>query len=161
MPPTAAELVAFARELQVEREQFDQFLDLLRTEQEALVHGDVERLPELAQLKADRLTALSRLAASRNGRLASEQLPADQLGMEIWIQRHDRDGQASRSWSALVALAREAQRINAINGAIIETQLRRNRQALDVLQQAANQLTTYGADGLAQVSAGKREIGQG
>ena len=50
-------------------------------------------------------------------------------------------------WHAIRQLAEQAERLNQGNNTLIEAQLQRTRQALDVLQSAANRGTLYGANG--------------
>lgn len=50
-------------------------------------------------------------------------------------------------WREVRQLAEQAERINHGNSTLIEAQLRRTRQALDVLQSAANRGALYGANG--------------
>lgn len=53
----------------------------------------------------------------------------------------------NRTWRDIRRLAHLAEQLNASNGRLIEAQLQRTRQALDILQQAARRSTVYGADG--------------
>ena len=50
-------------------------------------------------------------------------------------------------WRAIRQLAEKAERLNQSNNILIEAQMLRTRQALDVLQSAANRGTLYGANG--------------
>jgi flagellar biosynthesis/type III secretory pathway chaperone len=50
-------------------------------------------------------------------------------------------------WLEVRHLAETADRLNQSNNILIEAQLRRTRQALDVLQSAANRSSLYGANG--------------
>jgi flagellar biosynthesis/type III secretory pathway chaperone len=50
-------------------------------------------------------------------------------------------------WHKIRLLAEKAERINSGNNILIEAQLLRTRQALDVLQSAANRGNLYGANG--------------
>ena len=50
-------------------------------------------------------------------------------------------------WHEVRLLAETAERINHSNNTLIEAQLQRTRQALDVLQSAANRGTLYGSNG--------------
>jgi flagellar biosynthesis/type III secretory pathway chaperone len=50
-------------------------------------------------------------------------------------------------WREVRQLAEQAERRNRGNGSLIEAQLQRTRQALDVLQSAANRGALYGANG--------------
>lgn len=51
------------------------------------------------------------------------------------------------AWREVRHLAEQAERLNHGNSVLIEAQLQRTRQALDVLQTAANRGALYGANG--------------
>ncbi|HEX8978769.1 MAG TPA: flagellar protein FlgN [Parasulfuritortus sp.] len=53
-----------------------------------------------------------------------------------------------RKWQEIRLLAKKAEQTNKANSILIEAHMLRTRQALDVLQSAANRGTLYGADGL-------------
>lgn len=53
-----------------------------------------------------------------------------------------------RKWQEVRQLAMKAEQTNKANSLLIEAQMRRTRQALDVLQNASNRGTLYGSDGL-------------
>jgi flagellar biosynthesis/type III secretory pathway chaperone len=55
-------------------------------------------------------------------------------------------------WQEIRQLAKKAEQANKTNSILIEAQMLRTRQALDVLQNAANRGTLYGADGLMENS---------
>jgi flagellar biosynthesis/type III secretory pathway chaperone len=51
------------------------------------------------------------------------------------------------TWQETRGLINKAERLNRANGSLIEAQLQRTRQALDVLQAAADRGALYGANG--------------
>jgi flagellar biosynthesis/type III secretory pathway chaperone len=51
-------------------------------------------------------------------------------------------------WQAIRRMVQQAARLNHCNSLLIDAQMRRTRQALDVLQTAANRGTLYGSDGM-------------
>ena len=51
-------------------------------------------------------------------------------------------------WTRIRSLTETAERLNRSNSVLIEAQMRRTRQALDVLQNAANRGSLYGENGL-------------
>jgi len=53
-----------------------------------------------------------------------------------------------KKWQDAKLLVQQAGHLNQTNSTLIEAQMRRTRQALDVLQQAANRGALYGSDGL-------------
>lgn len=151
-----------AKSLDAELRAFRGFIEILQTEQDALVRGDVDRLIEFAQLKSEKVVLLSRLAEHRNHFISAQGLDPENGGMETWLH-HFRAGetpQVAEIWAQLLELARTAQHLNQINGAMIETRLRNNQQALAVIQAAANQSSLYGPDGQTRTTGLGRPLGK-
>lgn len=152
-----------AASVQAELDAFQQFVQVLQTEQEALIQGDIDRLIDLTRIKSEKVVLLSQLAAKRARFLASQGFAAEQGGMEKWLTRHDADGprKISPTWGSLIEQATRAQHLNQTNGVMIETRLRHNQQALTVLQAAAlQQSSIYGPDGQTHVSGMGRALGK-
>lgn len=118
------------------------FRDLLAVEAEALAAGDAERL---AELTPRREAANARLLGHWRALASALGAPADSGLAEL----RARAG-AGDDWAALDALARETARLNAVNGRLLEEQLRRAQTALQVLSNAASSHGLYDADGRAQ-----------
>lgn len=137
----------FLTNLLRERDGFRVFLETLEDEQNALVKGEIDKLPELAQIKSGKVLELAQLADARNRFLAENGLGADQPGVTAWLSRPGVPAEAGEIWEELVAIARAARQLNETNGAMIELKLQHNQQALAVLMSAANQATLYGPDG--------------
>lgn len=147
--------------LKAELGTFREFTQLLQTEQETLIHGDVDRLIDLARLKSDKVVLLSQLAAIRNRFLASKSINPDQSGMEKWLKQHSKEAPgATETWNALLEEAKRAQHLNQTNGVMIENRLRHNHQALAALQAIANQSAVYGPDGQTHGPGGGRPLGK-
>jgi flagella synthesis protein FlgN len=145
----------FVAGLLAERRAFNEFVELLQTEQETLQRGDVDRLVSLAQLKSDKVVTLAQIEDQRNRKLAAAGFTPDQAGMTSWLKQHAGEfPDAEKTWAELLSKARQAQMLNQSNGILIEQKLRHNQQALAILQAAANQASTYGPDG--QTHASKR-----
>ena len=144
----------FVDNLLVEHRAFNEFVEILQTEQETLQKGDVDRLVSLAQIKSDKVVSLAKIEDQRNRKLAAAGFKADQFGMSTWLKQHAKDFPgAEKIWTEILSKARQAQMLNQANGIMIEQKLRHNQQALAILQAAANQASTYGPDG--QTHAGK------
>lgn len=145
----------FIASLLLEHRAFDDFVELLQSEQEALQRGDVDRLVSLARLKSDKVVTLAQIEDQRNRKLAAAGFKPDQAGMDTWLKQHAGDFPgAEKTWTEILSKARQAQMLNQSNGIMIEHKLRHNQQALAILQAAANQASTYGPDG--QTHAGIR-----
>lgn len=151
----------FVANLKAERQLFQEFKDLLQTEQETLLRGDIDRLASLAQLKSDKILVLSQLEDSRNKFLNGLSYSPNQSGMEAWLQAQGGNLLDAKSiWHELLNLARQAQQLNQSNGAIIEQKLRHNQQALAILQAASKQSSLYGPNGQTLTSTQGRPLGK-
>jgi flagella synthesis protein FlgN len=132
------------------------FIELLRTEQHALIAGDVDAVAELARSKADLVEQSIRVAAERDSCLRAAGFPAGQPGMESWVAAHPR---AQAGWGEYLAGARVARELNRTNGTLIAIRLGRANQALAVLFAGAPDATlTYCADGRTSVAATSRPL---
>jgi flagella synthesis protein FlgN len=139
------------KNLEAEIRTYQAFIQVLQTEQDALVQGDVDPLLELAQIKSEKVVLLSQLAEKRTRFLSARGCAQEHGGMAKWLQQRNEDNpQIAELWQQLLSLAENAQQLNQINGTMIDTRLRNNQQALAILQTAAKQSALYGPDGQTQ-----------
>lgn len=138
------------KNLEAELCAFQDFIQVLQTEQDALVQGNVDPLLELARIKSEKVVLLAQLAESRARFLNDQGYSLEHGGMTKWLQRDEGNPQIAELWQQLLTLAENAQKLNQINGSMIDTRLRNNQQALAILQVAAKQSTLYGPDGQTQ-----------
>lgn len=159
-PSQYGDVTEFAATLQAEQAAFQQFYELLQAEKDALSRNEVDRLPELAQLKSEKILQLSQLAEQRNLYLAAHSCLPDQAGMEEWYRRSRGETgiRLYKIWQDMLKQARAAHQLNQENGALIELKLQHNQQALAIIRAAANQNGVYGRDGLTQASHSGRPI---
>jgi len=152
----------FAASLEEELQAFREFVQILQTEQETLVRGDVDRLIDLARIKSEKVVLLSQLAAKRTRFLSSSGFGPDLGGIEHWLKQHDAGAmqKITPTWNALLEEARRAQHLNQTNGVMIENGMRNNQHALAVLQAAAMQQATYGPDGQTHATGTGRPLGK-
>ncbi|ARO88020.1 flagellar protein FlgN [Nitrosospira lacus] len=143
-----------------ERDETQNFIDLLEREQRALRQADVSSLLTLAREKAQQARQLIHLADVRNRWLTTLGCTRDRNGMEQGLQSHGSDG-AADIWRELLQLAEKASQLNKINGILIGQRLRYNQQALSVLQAATRSAGLYGADGQPTLFSGGRRLGEG
>ena len=143
-----------------ERDETQNFIDLLEREQRALRQADVSSLLTLAREKAEQAQQLIRLADVRNRWLVTLGYTRDRNGMEQGLQSCDSPG-AADAWRELLQLAETASQLNKINGILIGQRLRYNQQALSVLQAATRSAGLYGADGQPTLFSGGRRLGEG
>ena len=151
------------KNLKAELHAFQDFIQILQTEQDSLVQGNVDPLLELSRLKSEKVVLLSQLADSRTRFISAQGFPPQQGSMGQWMKQQQHDPEHSRItelWTKLLALAENAQQLNKANGSMIDTRLRNNQQALAILQTAAKQSALYGADGHTQALGLGRPIGK-
>jgi flagella synthesis protein FlgN len=142
---------ALAGELAAESALIKRFVGLLKTEQRALKEGMVESLEQLAREKSTMVTEL-------RSRQARREREAGAAGVEVWVARKG-GPVAARGWRDLLDVAREAHRLNHLNGILIDTLMRNNRRALAILQGVAQRASLYGPDGRTEHYSGGRMIG--
>lgn len=160
--PATASPSDLVKNLEAELRAFQDFIQVLQTEQDALVQGNVDPLLELARIKSEKVVLLSQLAESRARFLSAQGYSQEQGSLTKWLnQQRDRGNpHIAELWQRLLTLAENAQQLNQINGSMIDTRLRNNQQALAILQVAANQIALYGPDGQTQALGLGRPIGK-
>jgi flagella synthesis protein FlgN len=141
-------------ELSAEATTVKRFIALLKTEQRALKEGFVDALEQLAQEKSTLVSDLR----SRQNRRERDAAAGGGGKIDAWIARKG-GAVAARGWKELLDLAGEAHRLNHVNGILIDTLMRNNRQALNILQGAAQRASLYGPDGRTQHYTGGRVLG--
>ncbi len=120
-------------------------LDIIAAENRALERGDPESLPQLNQGKEDIARVLTRDWTSLTQGLGLSP-PVSRASLEHALNDHPEPG-LGEAWTRVQALIEETDRLNRLNGRLIDEQLRRTRGAIDILQAAASQRALYGADG--------------
>jgi flagella synthesis protein FlgN len=143
--------------LETERDALRAFAALLQTEQELLVAENVHRLQELAEQKSRAATQLAALIQNRLDALRSAGV--SELG--AWLADHAPD--MLPVWHDIQQLSQQAQRLNSVNGELIQVRLRHNQQALAALNAAAGESAMlYGRDGQPNLpNSNKRVLGSG
>jgi flagellar biosynthesis/type III secretory pathway chaperone len=135
------------------------FIALINTERDALVSGEIDRLPEIAGEKSALATRLASLEAQRDSALGDTGLATGRGGVEAWLATRTAADPAHSVWQRLIALTAEAKRENEINGKLIGACLQQNQQALSVLLGEATDTSTYGPDGQQKNMSGRRPLG--
>jgi len=131
--------------LRTELKALQEFKVTLQAEQKALVGGDVVTLTALSQSKLKQIDHLNRLATERLDRITSLGFAANRHGMDQCAKTMGVS--ALETWRSILALTSEAHQANQINGALIQTHLQHNQQALAALLAATNRASLYGSDG--------------
>jgi flagella synthesis protein FlgN len=153
---TAPRKATLAEDLAAEKDAVSRFIGVLKVEQRALKEGFVDSLVQLAQEKSALATELTRLAGNRD-RMALAST-AGKAGIDPCIAREGGTA-AMQIWRELRELAREASQLNRVNGILIDTLMRNNRQMLNMLQATAQRASLYGPDGQTSAYRGGRVLG--
>ncbi|GAB3630447.1 Flagella synthesis protein FlgN [Pandoraea terrae] len=117
---------------------------LLAEEQQALVSGALDALPELTERKTQAVAKLAELGRERDAGLQA--LGYDTMQPDVAAMQAA-DAQLARAWQALLAAAADAKHANETNGVLIRTRLTYTQQALNVLYGPAESAPLYGPDG--------------
>ena len=139
-----------------ERDAIFGFIELFKREEASLRQGGSDEIFRLAAEKETLAARLSGISAQRCALLAAHSLSPDRKGIEAWCSSHPDDNDALRTWSDIVALAREARELQRLNGALIQIHMRYNAQAREALQGGARPLDLYGPDGQSKPSSERR-----
>lgn len=124
------------------RQALSEFVALLERETRALTDG---RTDDLSAVVAEKTRASETVNTAWNRLVVASGV--DTGKGESLDARLSGNPALQAGWHAIRQLAEQAERINRGNSTLIEAQLRRTRQALDVLQSAANRSALYGANG--------------
>ena len=142
------DVAAYLRNLAEEQSVLARFVELLRSEQDALVKGDADRVAALADPKGRCVAALQAHAGERRAILLAAGQSPDREGISSWIREHGRtEPRLVQRWREFMELARVADQVNRANGSLIAARLTVTQQALTTLFGAAGIPGAYGADG--------------
>lgn len=148
---------AFLAVLQTERDALNEFVGLLRAEQEMLIRGDADGLIGLANEKTEKMDVLALMGKQRSRHLAAQNLACNAEGMEAWLERNPGfAARANKIWREFVAQAENARELNQNNGLLIEGRLQQNRLKLAVLQTSVPSEGVYRSDGQLRPLRGAR-----
>ena len=144
------DVTAYLNNLAEEHSVLARLVDLLRSEQDALLRGDADRVAALADAKAHSIAALQAYSQERRALLSVGGQALDGDGMRRWTEEQGRhDPRLARRWREFLALARVADQVNRANGNLIAARLRATQQALTTMFGAAGIPGAYDADGSA------------
>jgi flagella synthesis protein FlgN len=129
------------------------FVALLEKEQQLLLSNDIDQLLTLSETKAQAASHITELTRQRHQTWQPN--PGDK--MDSVLARHPA---LQQTWQSIRQLAGRAQELNAINGELIQSGLRRNQQALTALQGASQHAAgLYGPDGQPSLGGAGRILG--
>lgn len=140
----------FVATIDDEKRTVQAFVEVLKKEEDALIHGRIDDLDMLASDKARLVEKLDYLTKQRMQYLSFLGYSPDKSGMQLWLSKQT-DTELHAIWNELSELAKIAQQINQTNGKVISTQLLYNQRAYMALQSAAGNISLYGSKGQAFV----------
>lgn len=133
-----------------------EFVALLSTERQSLINNDTENLLSLSEVKTNAANQIMEMSRIRRQNL----LPNSLDTMETWIAKNA--PKSKEIWNEIRQLADQAQQLNNTNGELINSQMRHNHQALNVLYNSSKSTTgVYGPDGQANINSAGRHLGSG
>lgn len=136
-----------------------QFVDVLQREQTALTDGTTDSLIALANEKVHYAEQLAAMNHDRDLKLQAAGFDMGRDGMQTWRTTSDLPVKVQNDLATVVELAKEARRLNDINGKLVADRLQHNQQAMNVLLTAAKQSALYGPDGQTRVGPAGRTLG--
>ena len=144
-----------------EQAALSRFTEILQQEQQALVKVDADQLALITNDKVKQAEVLNGLATRRVAALEKLGVQSDRASVETWLK--SQPNEMTNTWNDLLSAAKIAQQLNQSNGALIESQLRHNQQALNTLIGAVDQSSVYGPDGQASTTypTTQRTLGKG
>ncbi len=122
------------------------FVEVLKKEEDALIHGCIDDLDTLVSEKVQLAEQLEALAELRIQYLLSQGYSSDKNGMQSWLSKQT-NVNVQAVWNELVELATTAKQINQVNGQVISAQQSHNQRAYHALQSAAGNVSLYGPKG--------------
>lgn len=136
-----------------------QFVEVLQREQAALTNGHTDSLMALAEEKVRHTEKLAALNKDRDTKLRTAGFGSGRDGMKAWREAGNIPAKVLNDLASAIELAKEARRLNELNGKLVADRMQHNQQALNVLLSAAKQSALYGPDGQTHVGSTGRTLG--
>jgi flagellar biosynthesis/type III secretory pathway chaperone len=131
-----------------------EFVALLNSEQQALLNNATDSLLNLSESKTLAANQLMEMGSRRRAAL----LGNSKDSMETWLAKHAPALQTQ--WNEIRKLAAQSQQLNSTNGELINSRMRNNQQALNVLYNSSKSAANlYGPDGQANINSAGRHLG--
>ena len=107
-------------------------LSLLKDEEEALSHQNLQLLPEITSKKNNLIQEFLSLKSKRQQNLAPLGVPLEESNIASWIKK-EKAPELHTLWEELTQTLKSCQEINNLNGKMIQMLSASNRNALQVL----------------------------
>ncbi|MFW3614454.1 flagella synthesis protein FlgN [Billgrantia antri] len=144
--------MSLAKLLQDQQQRLNGVLELLQHERIVLAGAQIDghQLGEIAQRKQ---ALLAKLEASEKLRQGVQQRLGYTSGAQ-GARQAATDAGCEQAWMHTLELTREAQRLNALNGQLVELRMDQNTRLLAFIHQAAEK-TVYRASGRVAAQSGR------
>jgi flagellar biosynthesis/type III secretory pathway chaperone len=133
--------------LQQEQSGTRRLLTELERQQQSLASAQPELIEASALASAQHIQTLEALEKQRNALAARLGYSGDNDGMAQLIRWCDYDGTLAQQWRRLLETARRCRDCNQVNGAVVDINRRRVRQALGILRGQLSEAELYGRSG--------------
>jgi flagella synthesis protein FlgN len=137
-----------AHHLTEEHQAIRALTQILQLEQEHLISANVEGIAAITEDKAKAAARMAELATLRHNALAAAGFAPEESSMKLWLESAAGTQSANKSWQELIELAEAAKELNRVNGILINKQMVRNQNVLNILQHGSVQgNNVYGPNG--------------
>lgn len=145
--------------LRDEQQLIGLLIELMKQEQQFLVHADSEGLNTITPQKAELVQQAALLSGQRHQALGAAGFPAREAGMEDWLASSG-DAAARGLWLELLELTREAKELNRVNGMLVNKQMTNTQVVLSAMRTPAGgaDAGVYGPSGQAAVGGPSRRF---
>ncbi len=132
----------------------DELKQTLVAEYEAIAHDDIGKLTSLAETKLRLSEILDDLEQEKLRQLKTAGLDLSKTGLDDYLCRQENSQNPLQGlWQRIRTLSHDCQRLNQINGIIIEKQRRRTETTLAILYGRPAESDLYTATGSQQTAA--------
>lgn len=150
----------FVKIMQIEIEQSQRLLDLLRKEYDLLQKGTPQALQALTEEKKQQLKHVEAAVLNHNRFLEQQGLTPDREGTEAYIKQHSDNASMAETWRRFITLLEACHKQNEINGGAVQLNRRHLTQTLDILKGISQQDKTYGPSGESKPNATAKSLGK-
>lgn len=142
----------FTSILEAEKTALENFIEVLKREEIALIHGKIEQIDSLTSTKSYLAEELMQIDHKRNQYIQSQGITLEWANINRWLQeKYSGRLEVQILWSEMLALANIAQIINYSNGLMISNRLQHIERAYAALHCAAGNISLYGSKGQAYI----------
>ncbi|MGR2737505.1 flagella synthesis protein FlgN [Billgrantia sp. Q4P2] len=143
--------MSLAKLLQEQQQRLDGVIGLLQQERTLLADAKIDG-NVLGDIAARKQALLAKLEASETLRQSVQQRLGYASGAE-GARQAAADAGCEHAWTHTLELTREAQRLNALNGKLVELRMEQNTRLLTFIHEAAEK-TVYRASGRVAAQSG-------